>query len=60
MPDGLSGPAEIAALRSVIDQTAEDPTLIPDVNWSPALNDSWRERLVRMSETIRDQSLPAG
>jgi hypothetical protein len=35
LPDELAGPAESAALLAVIERTVADPTLVPDVNWSP-------------------------
>jgi hypothetical protein len=53
MPDELAGPAESAALLAIIERTAHDPTLVPDVNWSPELVVWWRERLSRMAEALR-------
>ena len=53
LPDELAGPAELAALIVVVGRTATDPTLVSDVNWSPELLASWRERLGRLVEALR-------
>lgn len=53
LPEGLSGPAEIAALLAVAEQTAADPTLIPDIPWSPDLSAWWRDRLSLMVLALR-------
>ena len=53
LPDELTRPAELAALRAVVERTAADPTLVPDVNWSPEVLASWRERLTRMVQALR-------
>jgi hypothetical protein len=53
LPDELGGPAESAALLAVIERTVSDPTLVPDVNWSPELLVSWRERLTRIADALR-------
>ena len=50
LPDELAGPAESAALLAVVEQTVADPTLVPDVNWSPELLEWWRGQLARMAE----------
>ena len=56
LPAELAGPAELAALLAVAEQTAADPTLIPDVNWSPELLDFWRELLARMVWALRESA----
>lgn len=53
LPDELAGPAEAAALLAVVEQTAADPTLVPDINWSPELMSWWREQLTRMAQALR-------
>ena len=56
LPAELAGPAELAALLAVAEQTAADPTLIPDVNWSPELLDFWRKLLARMVRALRESA----
>ncbi len=53
LPDELAGLAESAALLAVVERTVADPTLIPDVDWSPEGVESWRERFARMAEALR-------
>jgi hypothetical protein len=53
LPDELAGPAELAAVLAVVERTAEDPTLVDDVNWSPEAIASWRERLALMVGALR-------
>lgn len=53
LPDELAGPPELAALLSVVERTVADPTLVPDVNWSPELVAWWRGQLARMAEALR-------
>lgn len=53
LPDELAGPAERAALLAVVERTVADPTLIPDVGWSPEGVESWRERLTCMAAALR-------
>lgn len=53
LPDELVGARETAALLEVVEQTAADPTLVPDVNWSPELLAWWGEQLNRMAQALR-------
>jgi hypothetical protein len=53
LPDELAGPQETAALLEVVEQTAADPTLVPDVNWSPKLLAWWGDQLKRMAQALR-------
>ena len=53
LPDELAGPEESAALLAVVERTVADPTLVPDVNWSPELLSWWRGQLSRMAESLR-------
>ena len=53
LPAALAGPAESAALLAVAEQTAADPTLIPDVAWSPELLDWWHGKLARMVRALQ-------
>jgi hypothetical protein len=53
LPKELSGSVELAALLAVVERTVTDPTLIPDVNWSPELLEWWRDRLGRMAAALR-------
>jgi hypothetical protein len=53
LPNELAAPAELAALLAVVERTVADPTLIPDVDWSLELVESWRERLARIAEALR-------
>jgi hypothetical protein len=59
LPDELTGPAETAALLAVVERTVADPTLVPDVNWSPELLEWWRGQLARMAEALRAVSANA-
>lgn len=52
-PDELAGSAASAALLAVVEQTVADPTLVPDVNWSPELLEWWRGQLARLAEALR-------
>ena len=54
LPDELAGPNESAALLAVVERTVADPTLVPEVNWSPELLAWWRRQLARMAEALRD------
>lgn len=54
LPDELTGPAELTALLTVAERTARDPTLIPDVNWSPELLEMWRGKLARIVRALRE------
>ena len=53
LPDEFDGQAEATALLAVVEQTVADPTLVPDVNWSPELLEWWRGQLARMAEALR-------
>lgn len=65
LPDELARPAEASALLTLIERTVSDPTLIPDVKWSPGLIMWWRGLLARMAAALRaagvrtDESLNA-
>ena len=54
LPAELAGPAEAAALLTVLERTAADPTVIPDVAWSPELLDWWRGKLARQGGSPED------
>ena len=60
LPDELAGPRETAALLAVVEQTAADPTLVPDVNWSPELLAWWGEQLKRMAQALTARSEHSG
>ena len=53
LPVELAGPDEVAALLTVAERTAADPTLVPDVVWSPELLDWWRVKLARLLQALR-------
>ena len=53
LPDELAGPDEVAALLTVAERTAADPTLVADVDLSPVVLDWWRGKLAHLLQALR-------